>query len=68
MTLIAWKPFIRVIHDKLHQEMFHQWFLFITSEICHVGPYCDSRRVLAWTVVHPIYYRLIIWLITRLSL
>lgn len=29
--------------------MFHQWFLFlIMSEICHIGPYSNSRPVLAW--------------------
>lgn len=48
MTLIVRKPFIRVINVKLHRGMFYRWFLFIMSEMCHVGPYCDSRHSLAW--------------------
>lgn len=57
MTFIEWKPVIRVISVELQLEMFHQWFLsVIVSEICHIGPYCNSRHVLAWIMTWHILF------------
>lgn len=46
-----------VISIELQQEMFHQWFLpLIVSDICHVGPYCNSRHMLVWIMTWHILF------------